>query len=112
VVPGDCSAARLRAVELELASARGRCLVVDMTHGPAAPPELAHAVARLIGRARRHGFSVAVASPGAELVRELAATGVRRGVELVPTAAEALARVRGRLTPCGAIRVLDARPAG
>ena len=111
VIPGDCPPARLRAIELELAVAGGRCLVVDMGHGPAAPPELASAVAALLDRARQRGFSVAIASPGAELVWALAAVGMGRGVELVATVDEAIARVSGRLTPVRTIRVLDERQA-
>ena len=111
VIPGDCSAARLRAIELHLAAVRARCLVVDMGRGPAAPPELARKVAGLIDRARRRGFSIAIVSPGADVVRAIVAAGASRDVELVPTVDEALARVRGRLTPARTIRVLQDRRA-
>jgi hypothetical protein len=107
-IPGDCSPARLRAVELQLAAVRASCLVVDMSRGPAASPELAHSVARLIDRAGRRGFSMAIVSPGADVVHAIVAGGASRAVEFVATADEGVARVRGRLTPARTIRVLRA----
>ena len=44
-------------------------------------------------------------SPGPEVARAIAATGSNRAVEFVPTVDEALARVRGRLTPIPTIAV-------
>jgi hypothetical protein len=113
VVPGDCTPAGLRLLERRVAAAavRPRCLVVDMSRGPAAAPELAHAVAGVIERARDRGLGVAIVSPGAEVMRAIAAAGVSGAVDLVPTVDEALARVRGRLTPDRTIRVLAERRA-
>jgi hypothetical protein len=107
-VGGDSTASDIQDMEQRLAAVRARCLVVDMSYGLAAAPELARAVAGLVDRACRRGFSVAIVSPGPEVVR---AVGRRRDVELVPTVHEALARVRGRLTPARNIRLLDERRA-
>jgi hypothetical protein len=104
VVAGDSTTSDVHDIEHRLAAVRARCLVVDMSHGLAAPPELARAVAGLVDRACRRGFSVAIVSPGPEVAR---AVGANRDVELVPTVHEALARVRGRLTPPRTIRLLD-----
>jgi uroporphyrinogen-III synthase len=84
---------------------RARCLIVDMSCGQLASPELARAVARQIERARHRGYGVAIVSPGPEVARAIAATGSSRAVELMPTVDEALARVRGRLTPRRTITV-------
>jgi hypothetical protein len=111
VIGDDVNATALDELEQGLTAVPARCLVVDMSRGPTAPTELSRAVAGLIVRAHRRGFSVAVASPGPELVRALADAGVSRAVELVTTVEEALARVRGRLTPLPTIRVLDERQA-
>jgi hypothetical protein len=108
VVAGNATAGEVHDMERRLAAVRARCLVVDMSRGIAAPPELARAVAGLVDRACRRGFSVAIVSPGPEVVR---AVGTSRDVELVPTVDEALARVRGRLTPLRTIRLLDERRA-
>jgi hypothetical protein len=108
VVAGDSTTSDVHDIEHRLAAVRARCLVVDMSHGLAAPPELARAVAGLVDRACRRGFSVAIVSPGPEVAR---AVGANRDVELVPTVHEALARVRGRLTPPRTIRLLDERRA-
>jgi hypothetical protein len=107
-VAGDATASAIQDMELRLAAVRARCLVVDMSRALAAPPELARAVAGLVDRSCRRGFSVAIVSPGPEVVRAL---GPNRVVELVPTVDEALARVRGRLTPVRTIRLLDERRA-
>jgi hypothetical protein len=112
-IPGDCSHDELVDVDerLKAAAGRARCLILDMSRGPAAGPELARAVAWRIELARRRGYSVAIASPGPEVVRAIAAAGSSRAVELVSTVDEALARVRGRLTPARTIRVLEERQA-
>jgi hypothetical protein len=107
-VAGDSTVNDVHDMEHRLAAVRARCLVVDMSRALAAPPELARAVAGLVDRACRRGFSVAIVSPGPEVVR---AVGASRDVELVPTVDEALARVRGRLTPFRTIRLLDERRA-
>jgi hypothetical protein len=107
-VGGDATVSEIHDMELRLAAVRARCLVVDMSRAIAAPPELARAVAGLVDRACRRGFSVAIVSPGPEIVR---AVGANRDVEFVPTVDEALARVRGRLTPFRTIRLLDERRA-
>jgi hypothetical protein len=107
-VGGDATVSEIHDMELRLAAVRARCLVVDMSRAIAAPPELARAVAGLVDRACRRGFSVAIVSPGPEIVR---AVGANRDVEFVPTVDEALARVRGRLTPIRTIRLLDERRA-
>jgi hypothetical protein len=104
VVPGDCTPSDVHDMEHRLAAVPPCCLVVDMSRGLAAPPELARAVAGLVDRVCRRGFSVAIVSPGPEVVR---AVGASRDVELAPTVDEALARVRGRLTPIRTIRRLD-----
>ncbi len=90
---------------LAAAAVQARCLIVDMSCGQLASPELARAVARQIERARRRGYSVAIVSPGPEVARAIAAMGSSRAVELMPTVDEALARVRGRLTPRRTITV-------
>jgi hypothetical protein len=112
-IPGDCPLDELSSVDQRLAAAAPRacCLILDMSRGPAATPELARAVAWQVERSQRRGFSVAIVSPGAEVARAIAATGASRAVELVPTVDEALARVRGRLTPRRTISVLDQRRA-
>jgi hypothetical protein len=112
-IPGDLPPTELPAVEerLKTAAARACCLILDMSGGPAPTPELALAAAWQIELARHRGYSVAVVSPGPEVVRAIAATGSSRDVELVSTVDEALARVRGRLTPRRTIRVLDERQA-
>jgi hypothetical protein len=112
-IPGDCPLDELSDVDQRLAAAAPRacCLILDMSRGPAATPELARAVAWQVERSQRRGFSVAIVSPGAEVARAIAATGASRAVELVPTVDEALARVRGRLTPRRTISVLDQRRA-
>lgn len=83
----------------------------DMSSGPCASAELAQAVAWEIQRVQRRGYNVAIASPGPNVVRAIAATDSSRAVELVATIDEALARVRGRLTPRRTIRVLNERHA-
>jgi hypothetical protein len=112
-IPGDSPPLGLRAIDERLAAApaRARCLILDMSHGPAATAELAGAVAWQIELARHRGYGVAVVSPGSEVARAIAAAGSGRAVELVPTVDEALARVRGRLTPGRTIRVLEERDA-
>jgi hypothetical protein len=105
VVPGDCTPGDVDDIEHRLGAAEARCLVVDMSRAVAAPPELARAVAGLVDRACRRGFSVAIVSPGPEVAR---AVGASRDVDFVPTVYEALAQVRGRLTPARTIRLLDA----
>jgi hypothetical protein len=112
-IPGDCPPEAVREIDQRLAAAaaRGCCLILDMSCGPCASPELARAVAWEIERVRRRGYNVAIVSPGPDVVRAIAATGASRTVELVATVDEALARVRGRLTPGRTIRVLDAQQA-
>jgi hypothetical protein len=106
-IPGDTDPDELRELDERLATAavRARCLIVDMSYGRPAGPELARAVARQIERAHRRGYSVAIASPGPDVARALAAMGPCRAIELVATVDEALARVRGRLTPIPTISV-------
>jgi hypothetical protein len=103
-VAGDATESELCDIEHGLAAVQARCLVIDVTCALGAPPELARAVAGLVDRACRRGFSVAVVRPGPEVVR---AVGLNRDVEFVATVDEALARVRGRLTPLRTIRLLD-----
>jgi hypothetical protein len=112
-IPGDCPPEALREIDQRLASAaaRGCCLILDMSCGPCASAELAEAVAWEIKRVRRRGYNVAIVSPGPDVVRAIAQAGSSRTVELVATFDEALARVRGRLTPGRTIRVLDERQA-
>ena len=108
VIRGDGAAEAVDDVEQHLEAVRACCLVVDMSGGPVASPELAGAVARLLERARGRGFNVALVSPGPEVVR---AIGPSRDLVFVATVDEALARVRGRLTPIPTIRVLQERQA-
>lgn len=112
-IPGDCPPGELREIDQRLtaAAAQGSCLVLDMSSGPCASAELAQAVAWEIQRVQRRGYNVAIASPGPNVVRAIAATDSSRAVELVATIDEALARVRGRLTPRRTIRVLNERHA-
>jgi hypothetical protein len=105
VIRSDSGPATVDMVEQHLQTVRPRCLVVDMSGGPAATPELAWAVARLLELARGRGFSVALVSPGSEVVR---AIRPGRDLVIVATVDEALARVPGRLTPLPTIRVLRA----
>jgi hypothetical protein len=102
VISGECSPAAMREIDRRLTAtgAHARCLVVDMSQGSGAPPELARAIVETIQRAEGRGFGVAVVRPGPEVARSIAGT-----VELVPTVDEGLARVRGRLTPGRTIRV-------
>ena len=110
-IPGDCPPEALREIDqrLDAAAATGSCLILDMSCGPCASPELARAVAWEIERLRRRGYNVAIASPGPDVVQAIADTGSSRVVELVATVDEARARVRGRLSPPRTILVLGDR---
>jgi hypothetical protein len=84
------------------------CLVVDLSGVPHLGRDEATALAAAVYGAVDRGLCVAVASPGTEVVRAL---GNPRRVQLAATLDEALACVRGRLTPMPTIRVLDRRQA-
>jgi hypothetical protein len=80
------------------------CLVVDLTRASDMTPEAAATVVAAVHRAVDGGVCVAIAHPGTEVVRAL---GNPRRVQLAATLDEALACVRGRLTPLPTIRVLE-----
>ena len=57
-IPGDTAPEQLQALDERLATAavRARCLIVNMSCGRLAGPELAGAVARQLERARQRGY--------------------------------------------------------
>jgi hypothetical protein len=80
------------------------CLVVDLTRASDLSPEAAATVVAAVHSAVDRGLCVAIARPGTEVVRAL---GNPRRVQLAATLDEALACVRGRLTPMPTIRILE-----